>query len=165
MVQRLSKHFHSQLYKCMTWICSWKDEDLNFFLISAIEKDEKIKQSLFLLPGANKSLVKEGSKPKTEYQWKLLRKIFKKHKKYKDVFALMKGSSEKSVWGCKIKNWFKRWVSFYAMISLVMVLIDFTCTRIMQDVCKYQNKMGETGAGITHKEEINMKLNNSFTNK
>ena len=46
-----------------------------------------------------------------------------------------------------------------------MVLMNFACTRMMQDVCKYQDEMGETGAGITCEEEINMELNNSFTNK
>ena len=51
------------------------------------------------------------------------------------------------------------------MISSVMVLIDCTCTMMTQDVHKYQDKMGETGAGITCEEEINMELDNSFTNK
>ncbi|KAF8223533.1 hypothetical protein L208DRAFT_1316273, partial [Tricholoma matsutake] len=106
--------------------------------------DVEIKQGLFPLPGANTSLAKGGSKPMTEYQWELVRKIFEGHKKYKDVFALVKTSSEKGVWGCKIKNWLK---------------------QMTQDVCKYWDKMGETGAGITCEEEINMELNNSFTNK
>ena len=34
-----------------------------------------------------------------------------------------------------------------------------------QDVHKYRDEMGETGAGITREEEINMELDNSFTNK
>ncbi|KAF8235969.1 hypothetical protein L208DRAFT_1253789 [Tricholoma matsutake] len=34
-----------------------------------------------------------------------------------------------------------------------------------QDVRKYCNKMWETGAGITHEEEINMELDNPFMNK
>ncbi|KAF8225239.1 hypothetical protein L208DRAFT_1173232, partial [Tricholoma matsutake] len=58
---------------------SWKDEDLNFLLVGAIEEDEEIKQGLFLLPGPNKSLAQGGSKPKTEYQWELARKIFEEH--------------------------------------------------------------------------------------
>ncbi|KAF8235326.1 hypothetical protein L208DRAFT_1205493, partial [Tricholoma matsutake] len=58
---------------------SWKDKDLNFLLIAAIEEDDEIKQDLFPLPGANKSLAKGGSKPKTKYQWELARKIFEEH--------------------------------------------------------------------------------------
>ncbi|KAF8233281.1 hypothetical protein L208DRAFT_1061091, partial [Tricholoma matsutake] len=58
---------------------SWKDEDLNFLLIAAIEEDDEIKQGLFPPPGANKSLAKGGSKPKTKYQWELARKVFEEH--------------------------------------------------------------------------------------
>ncbi|KAF8219769.1 hypothetical protein L208DRAFT_1546306, partial [Tricholoma matsutake] len=123
---------------------SWKDEDLDFLLIGVIEEDEEIKQGLFPLPGANKSLAKGGSKPKMEYQWELARKIFEEHEKYKDVFALAKTSSEKGVWGHKIKNQLK---------------------RMTQDVCEYHDKMGETGAGITHEKEISMELDNPFMNK
>ena len=32
-----------------------------------------------------------------------------------------------------------------------------------KDVQKYQDEMGETGAGIVHEDEIDMSLENSFT--
>jgi hypothetical protein len=34
-----------------------------------------------------------------------------------------------------------------------------------QDVRKYRDEMGQTGAGIMHEEEINMELKNTFTNR
>jgi hypothetical protein len=34
-----------------------------------------------------------------------------------------------------------------------------------QDVRKYREEMGQTGAGIQQEEEIDMNLNNAFTNR
>ncbi len=36
---------------------------------------------------------------------------------------------------------------------------------VTKAVRQYQSEMGETGAGITHEEEIDMSLTNALTNK
>jgi len=36
---------------------------------------------------------------------------------------------------------------------------------MLEDVQEFQNEMGETGAGITREDEINMDQENPFTNK
>jgi hypothetical protein len=49
-----------------------------------------------------------GVSPKTDYQWKLAQKLFKKHEKYKDVFATVQTAADMTTWQRKIKNHLKR---------------------------------------------------------
>jgi ABC-type ATPase with predicted acetyltransferase domain len=78
------------------------------------------------------------------------------------MFAQAKTPGEKGVWGRKIKIG-----SSGELIHDIFsaTLTDFAFTRMTQDVRKHQDEMGETGTGITHEEEINMELDNTFTNK
>ncbi|KIL54793.1 hypothetical protein M378DRAFT_182413 [Amanita muscaria Koide BX008] len=120
----------------------WKDNDLNWSLITILEEDQAIRQGLFPVPGANISVSQGGSKPKTDYQWMLAQRLFESHDKYKDAFALVQTPADKANWQRKIKNRIK---------------------RMTQDVRKYRDMMGETGAGIMHENDIDMECNNSLT--
>ncbi|KAF8224449.1 hypothetical protein L208DRAFT_1109004, partial [Tricholoma matsutake] len=121
---------------------SWKDVDLNWSLITILEEHQAIRQGLFPVPGANVTISQGGSKPKTDYQWMLAQKLFENHEKYKDVSASVQMPADKANWQRKIKNHLK-WM--------------------MQEVHKYHDMMGETGAGIMHEEDIDMECNNSLT--
>ena len=44
-----------------------------------------------------------------------------------------------------------------------LVMLTMGLGRILQDVHKYCDMMGETGAGIMHEEDIDMECNNSLT--
>jgi hypothetical protein len=71
----------------LTYEHSWKDEALNWTLITILEEDLVIKQRLFPTPRGNTTTSQGRSKPKTEYQWMLLKALFKTHVKYKEVFG------------------------------------------------------------------------------
>jgi len=86
---------------------SWKDEALNWSLITILEEDLIIKQGLFPTPGGNTTTLQGGSKPKTKYQWMLVKMLFEPHAKYKEAFVQVKTPAERSVWVLKIKNCLK----------------------------------------------------------
>jgi len=67
-------------------VCSWKDVNLNWALVTALEDDDDIKQVLFPMPGEKVALNVTG-KPKTEQQYKLAKILFKNHKKYSTAFT------------------------------------------------------------------------------
>lgn len=89
-------------------ILSWKDETLNWSLITILEEDIVIKEGLFPTPGKNVTVSQGGSKPKTEYQWMLAKALFEEHDKYKEAFSQVKTAAERSAWVLKIKNRLKR---------------------------------------------------------
>ena len=102
---RLSKLFFHVIHGCdLTYVISWKDVSLNWKLITALEEDTVIRQGLFPIPGANISVSQGGSKPKTDYQWMLAKKVFEDHAKYKDVFASVQSPADRAAWVLKIKN-------------------------------------------------------------
>ncbi|KAF8232600.1 hypothetical protein L208DRAFT_1271109, partial [Tricholoma matsutake] len=137
---------------------SWKDIDLNWSLITILEEDQAIRQGLFPVPGVNISVLQGRSKPKTDYQWMVAQRLFENHEKYKDVFASVKTMVDKANWQHKIKNHLKR-----SQFSHWLVMLTLELGSMTQDVCKYHDMMGETGAGIIHEEDIDMEHNNSLT--
>ncbi|KAF8073402.1 hypothetical protein FPV67DRAFT_1666168 [Lyophyllum atratum] len=120
----------------------WKDDDLNWALLTAITDSPEIKQGLFPSPG-NDTRHGKG-KRKTDHQFALATVIFSQHPRYHAAFALANTPAAKAVWTRKIKN---------RLDTMVR-----TCRQ-------YTREMGETGAGITQEDEIDMSLNNEFTNK
>ncbi|KAF8066555.1 hypothetical protein FPV67DRAFT_1383271, partial [Lyophyllum atratum] len=119
-----------------------KDENLNWALLTAISDSPEIKQGLFPSPG-NDTRHGKG-KRKTDHQFALATVIFSQHPKYQAAFALANTPAAKAVWTRKIKN---------RLDTMVR-----TCRQ-------YTKEMGETGAGITQEDEIDMSLSNEFTNK
>ncbi|KAJ7804333.1 hypothetical protein B0H14DRAFT_3774743 [Mycena olivaceomarginata] len=82
----------------------WKDEDgieLTWKLITAIEENQLIRDSLFPPVGAPKIT---GGKPKSDYQYQLATLLFAKHLKYEAAFAKAVTSKDKKPWYTKVKN-------------------------------------------------------------
>ncbi|KAJ7793224.1 hypothetical protein B0H14DRAFT_3560904 [Mycena olivaceomarginata] len=80
----------------------WKDEDgieLTWKLITAIEDDQLIRDSLFPPVGAPKIT---GGKPKSDYQYQLATLLFVKHPKYEAAFAKAVTSKDKKP--CLVKK-------------------------------------------------------------
>ncbi|THU88118.1 hypothetical protein K435DRAFT_866582 [Dendrothele bispora CBS 962.96] len=119
-------------------------------LINGITGNPEIKQGLFPSPGTvvhdqYGNIVKANSKPKTEYNWKLAKVVFEFDADYADVFMLTTGATAgQNYWAGKIKN---------------------KLEEMIEKVNKYKNEMGETGAGLTSAEQIDMSLTNGFTTK
>lgn len=84
-------------------VCSWKDVNLNWALVTALEDDNDIKQVLFPMPGEKAALSVAG-KPKTEQQYKLAEILFKNHEKYGTAFTKATTPVDKAAWTLKIKN-------------------------------------------------------------
>ncbi|KIM82048.1 hypothetical protein PILCRDRAFT_8279 [Piloderma croceum F 1598] len=129
----------------------WKDVALSEALISAITNDPMIKQALFPSPGSNVSGSKGGGKPKTDFHWQLCQILFTNHETYglalckaEECTIVKKRAAWKRTWGIKIKNRLKKMG---------------TITN------GHKKTMGETGAGITRADEIDMTKENHFTNK
>ena len=84
-------------------MCSWKDVNLNWALVTALEDNNNIKQVLFPMPGENVALSVAG-KPKAEQQYKLAVILFKNHEKYGMAFTKATTLVDKAAWTLKIKN-------------------------------------------------------------
>ncbi|THU79017.1 hypothetical protein K435DRAFT_811066 [Dendrothele bispora CBS 962.96] len=119
-------------------------------LINGITDNPEIKQGLFPSPETVAhdqygNIVKANSKPKTEYNWKLAKVVFEFDEDYADVFMSTTGATAgQNYWAGKIKN---------------------KLEEMIGKVNKYKNEMGETGAGLTSAEQIDMSLTNGFTTK
>lgn len=88
---------------CITY--SWKDVDLNWSLINAINDDLNVQQGLFPGVDANTSTQKGGGKKKTEWQEVVARTVFEEHPTYKEAYALTsKTPKDMRGWALKIKN-------------------------------------------------------------
>ena len=94
---------------------SWKDVNLNWSLISALEENETINQVLFPMPG-EKATLNVAGKPKTEQQYRLAKILFKDHEEYGAAFAKATTAMDKAVWMLKIKNQLTQYVQ--SMVNL-----------------------------------------------
>ncbi|KIM72023.1 hypothetical protein PILCRDRAFT_16506 [Piloderma croceum F 1598] len=129
----------------------WKDVALSKALISVITNNPMIKQALFPSPGLNVLGSKGGGKPKTDFHWQLCQILFTNHETYglalrkaEECTVVKKRAAWKRTWGIKIKNRLKKMG---------------TITN------GHKKTMGETGAGITRADKIDMTKENHFTNK
>jgi hypothetical protein len=94
---------------------------LTWSLIDAIEEDTAIRDGLCPPVGAHASTQKGGSKPKTEFQYKVAEKIFANHTVYREAFKNATTSAEKSAWTTKIKNRLKA--------QVLTLLFDMPCSN------------------------------------
>ncbi|KAJ7757169.1 hypothetical protein B0H14DRAFT_3896186 [Mycena olivaceomarginata] len=109
------------------------DEDgieLTWKLITAIEENQLIRDSLFPPVGAPKIT---GGKPKSDYQYQLATLLFAKHPKYEAAFAKAVTSKDKKPWYTKVKN-----------------RLDY----LVKKARVYIDQMGQTGEGIEKEEDI-----------
>jgi len=123
---------------------SWKEDGLSEKLLASITDDPSIKQGLFPSPGANVSLSKGGGKKKTTWQWQLAQLIFSDHPKYSLTIKCASTPKLQGVWSDRICNRLKK----MAVITQ-----------------GYIHDMGQTGAGISNEDKVNMEMNNKFMNK
>ncbi|KAF8158711.1 hypothetical protein BJ912DRAFT_866509, partial [Pholiota molesta] len=119
-----------------------KDPDLTWALINTINDDAEIKQGLFPSPGNDTRFGK--GKPKSDHHWAIASSLFRDHPKYKETFSRATTPAQKATWATKIKN---------------------RLSALVKSCRGYTEEMGETGAGITREDEIDMSLTNSFTTK
>lgn len=73
-------------------------------LITHIEENLNIKESLFPSPGGNASTQNGGGKTKTESHLALAVLMFKHCKKYGKAFSRISGKKDEGLWAAKIKN-------------------------------------------------------------
>ncbi|KAE9387910.1 hypothetical protein BT96DRAFT_947992 [Gymnopus androsaceus JB14] len=127
----------------------WNDALVEILLKELMDNPE-IKQGLFPAPGTvgrdqeGNPVTKSNSRPKNEYYFMLAQAVFgDENSKYKDIFAnKAKDASGKDIWATRIKNKLEELVRKYK---------------------KHKKDMGETGAGLTSEDQINMTLTNSLT--
>ncbi|KAI0037782.1 hypothetical protein FA95DRAFT_1613888 [Auriscalpium vulgare] len=120
------------------------DEALCNAMLAAITDDDEIRQGLYKDPGGNSSTQDGGGQKKRHWHEKVANIIFAAHPKYKDAFALSTTLKAKQKWGEKVKN---------------------RLSRMEKLTRKYIAELGETGAGIERKEDIDWEKPNAFTNK
>jgi len=138
-------------------------------LITVITDDRKIKQALFPSPGSNVSGSKGGGKPKTEYHWMICQILFKDHPSYGKAFQKVldctetkKAAALRRLWGNKIKN---RLVKYVRQFIMQTCLLTHKVVRMQKIMKAHMDTMGQTGAGISHEDQIDMSKNNEFTTK
>lgn len=133
-------------------------------LLTALTDNPEIQQALYPDVGANVSTSRGGGKPKTDHQWELCVCVFKNHPKYGAAFALAKTKAQRTTWTNKIKNHLRR----YAPRSYRSEMFGFLCDtwyRMETTVTKYKDEMGETGAGIRSRSEVDESRDNEFVTK
>ncbi|KDQ59359.1 hypothetical protein JAAARDRAFT_192865 [Jaapia argillacea MUCL 33604] len=127
-------------------IMKWDDNEakLSWSMIGAIGNDPVIKRGLFPPEGPNQH--QNGGKMKTEHYWAVCVALFANHDDYKVAFnqAVHGIPKDKTVWCNKIKN---------------------RISKMTEITWKGNTILGETGAGITKAEQINMTDDNTFTDK
>ncbi|KIJ09090.1 hypothetical protein PAXINDRAFT_17820 [Paxillus involutus ATCC 200175] len=120
------------------------NEQLTFRMLTEITEDEDIKQGLFPVPGAN---PRNQGLPKTHWHWAVCEKLFSQHHDYQEKFALLQKigtAKQKEAWHTKIKNRLK---------------------RMTDNTLKHIEVMGQTGAGIKTRSEIDTNQQNAFVTK
>ncbi|KAF7791807.1 hypothetical protein EIP86_002831 [Pleurotus ostreatoroseus] len=118
----------------------WNDER-SFELLRTISEHPDISRVIYPPEGGNASTQQGGGKSKTEFYFKLCYFMFPN-----DISVLdtLKTASAQKPWGMKIKNRLK---------------------SMEKTVREHVQEMGETGAGISKEDEIDMSLDNELTNK
>ncbi|KAJ8094827.1 hypothetical protein PM082_010039 [Marasmius tenuissimus] len=122
-----------------------KEKDLSTRLVALITENKEIRRNLY--PGPNETnllTAKGGGTAKTDYYWQLALGLFKDHPVYgPQIVQAIAGGKGRGKWEDKIKNRLDK-----------MALICRDCIK----------DMGETGAGIEREDQIDMSLDNEFTN-
>ena len=151
--------------------CSWNnDVELSESLITIITDDQTIKQALFPSPGSNSSSSKGGGKPKTEFHWMICKLLFTNHSVYSEAFKKVelcnnakKKAALRRTWGNKIKNRLVKYVP-YSDSSIRCLTANGLC-RMIKITNAHKETMGQTGQGISHRDQIDMSLLNELTTK
>ncbi|KAA1480072.1 hypothetical protein DENSPDRAFT_887343 [Dentipellis sp. KUC8613] len=113
-------------------------------LINHIRENRTIKQSLYPDCGGNASSSQGGGQRKSVAHRELANLMFVDDRDFGVDYAKATTPKLKTAWGLKVKN----------------------CLADMEKTCRaFVKEMGETGAGIACEEDINMNVNNSFTNR
>lgn len=137
-----------------------------WLLINGIGDNEDIKNGLYPLPGGNTSLSKGGSKPKAEYHWALAFHIFENDIEYGEMItAAAKVAKQRAVWGLKVKNKLSRYVSTQLMVfhKFQRTLNPFVTLSLQTRIRDIINEMGETGAGLTAEDQVDLSINSTVT--
>lgn len=77
-------------------------EDRTWKLVNCILEDAEVRQGLFPIPGANLSVAKGGSKPKSDYHWSLAHLVFGDDPELGQ--HINAGNVDRKFWQLKIKN-------------------------------------------------------------
>ncbi|KAJ7473230.1 hypothetical protein FB451DRAFT_1248800 [Mycena latifolia] len=113
-------------------------------LITRIMEDKDIKRALYPPVGPNASTSKGGGKTKVSSHWQLAKNLLGDDPRYKDALAAVKTAKGRTAAVRHTDSW---------------------RSRMAQLTREYIDEMGQTGAGIRSRDDIDTSLQNTFTTK